>query len=373
MIVMKIIIYILLMVNFLNADILKENYITINPNKPASTVSLDFESDNLDQYIVLDTNENGLISWKELRAKKDEIIELVLPHLKVVSGGKLCTKEVKDFNIHRRAHQSYITLQMKLSCKLEDKIDIHYDLFFDVDRSQKAFVQIKDKNHSQPMVISPRKRQLTINIKNRFAFETFVNFLVEGIWHIWIGFDHILFLLMLLVPSVIYFKNREIIPQNSLKKVIITILKIVTAFTIAHSITLALSVLDVVDVNSRYIEIAIALSVLFTALNNLFLFTQTKTWIIAFLFGLIHGFGFANVLKEMTLKSSELTGSLLGFNLGVEIGQLAIVLVVIPIIFLTRNTKFYRYFILYGFSAITAVISLLWAYERYFNLSILPF
>jgi len=315
MIVMKIIIYILLMVNFLNADILKENYITINPNKPASTVSLDFESDNLDQYIVLDTNENGLISWKELRAKKDEIIELVLPHLKVVSGGKLCTKEVKDFNIHRRAHQSYITLQMKLSCKLE----------------------------------------------------------VEGIWHIWIGFDHILFLLMLLVPSVIYFKNREIIPQNSLKKVIITILKIVTAFTIAHSITLALSVLDVVDVNSRYIEIAIALSVLFTALNNLFLFTQTKTWIIAFLFGLIHGFGFANVLKEMTLKSSELTGSLLGFNLGVEIGQLAIVLVVIPIIFLTRNTKFYRYFILYGFSAITAVISLLWAYERYFNLSILPF
>jgi hypothetical protein len=372
MIVMKIIIYILLVINFLNADILKENYITIDPNNDPG-ILLDFESDNLDQYIVLDTNDNGLISWKELRAKKNEIIEFVLPHLKVLSADKLCSKEVTNFNIHRRAHQSYIILQMKLSCELEDKIDIYYDLFFDVDRAQKVFVQIKDKNSSQPMVISSRKRQITLNLEKNSLFKTFVNFLVEGIWHIWIGFDHILFLLMLLIPSVIYFKKREIIPQDSLKNVIIAILKIVTAFTLAHSITLAMSVLDIVEVNMRYIEVAIALSVLFTALNNLFLFTQTKTWIIAFLFGLIHGFGFANVLKEMTLNSSELVGSLLGFNLGVEIGQLAIVLVVIPIIFLSRKTLFYKYVILYGFSTTTAVIAFLWAYERYFNLSILPF
>jgi len=371
--VMKIIIYILFLITSLHADILKENYITIEPNeKPI--LELDFESDNLDQYIVLDTNKNGLISWKELKSKKDEIIKLVLPHLKIVSDKKPCPKIVTDFKIHRRVHQSYITLTIELSCKIEDRLDIYYDLFFDVDRSQKAFIQIKDKNSSQPMVISPRKKQLTINVEQSSIFKTFMNFLVEGIWHIWIGFDHILFLLMLLIPSVVYFKDRKITPQNSLKKVIIKILKIVTAFTVAHSITLALSVLDIVDVNMRYIEVAIALSVLFTALNNLLLFTKTKTWIIAFFFGLIHGFGFANVLKEMTLKSSELVGSLLGFNLGVEIGQLAIVVAVIPIIYLTRKTKLYRYFILYGFSAVTAIIALLWAYERYFITTlILPF
>jgi hypothetical protein len=371
---MKTILLILfLYINTLVADILKENYLTIDTNNTQAKITLDFESDNLEQFIKLDTNDNGIISWKELKAKKSEIIDLVLPHIKFSSGGKICAKKVKDFEVHRRVHQSYIILKIDLDCSVKDKIDIYYDLFFDVDRSQKAFVQLKDKNSSQPMVISPRKKELSLQTQESSFFKTFVNFLVEGIWHIWIGFDHILFLLMLLIPSVVIFSDKSFIPQESLKKVLIKILKIVTAFTVAHSITLAMSVLDVVEVDMRYIEVAIALSVLFTALNNLFSFTQTKTWILAFSFGLIHGFGFANVLKEMTLKSSELIGSLFGFNLGVEVGQLAIVLVVIPIIFLTRKTSFYRYVILYGFSAVTAVIASLWAYERYFNLSILPF
>jgi hypothetical protein len=223
------------------------------------------------------------------------------------------------------------------------------------------------------MILSNRKQSIKLDIEKESLLKTFINFLVEGIWHIWIGFDHILFLLMLLIPSVIYYKDRELFPEESLKNTIIKILKIVTAFTVAHSITLALSVLNIVDVNTRYIEIAIALSVLFTAVNNLFLFTTKRTWILAFSFGLIHGFGFANVLKEMTLKSSELVGSLLGFNLGVEIGQMAIVLALIPLIYFTRKTKFYRYLLLYGFSIFTAIISTLWAYERYSNISILPF
>jgi hypothetical protein len=132
-------------------------------------------------------------------------------------------------------------------------------------------------------------------------------------------------------------------------------------------------VLGIVDVNSKFIEVAIALSVLFTALNNIFSFLKTKIWMLAFGFGLIHGFGFANVLKEMVLTTKELVGSLLGFNLGVEIGQLAIVVVVVPLLYLSRKSLFYKYVVLYTFSAITAVVAFLWAYERYFNLSILPF
>ncbi len=370
---MRLVFSIIFLFSFLNADILKENYITIDTNSSHVNLTLDFESDNLDQFIELDTNDNGLISWSELKDKKDEIVRLVLPHIKLTSNGKICGKKLTDFEVHRRVHQSYIILNIDLDCELENDLSLHYDLFFDVDRTQKLFVQLKDKNSSNPMVISSRKQDIKLDVEKGSLFKTFINFLVEGIWHIWIGFDHILFLLMLLIPSVVYFVNKKLIPEKSLKITLIKILKIVTAFTLAHSITLALSVLDVVEVNSRYVEIAIALSVLFTALNNLFLFFTSRTWILAFSFGLIHGFGFATVLKEMTLKSSELIGSLLGFNLGVEIGQMVIVLTLIPLIYFSRKTKFYRYILLYGFSILTAIISILWAYERYYNISILPF
>jgi hypothetical protein len=136
---------------------------------------------------------------------------------------------------------------------------------------------------------------------------------------------------------------------------------------------LGLSVLKIVNINSQFVEIAIALSVLFTALNNLFSWAKHKIWVVSFAFGLIHGFGFANVLNEMTLNSRELVRSLLGFNLGVEIGQIIIVLGIIPLLYIIRKTKFYRIFILNGFSFLGAIIATLWAYERYFNLSILPF
>ena len=371
---MQVILFLLLFIQTLTADVLKENFITVDINGTNPKVILDFESDNLDQFIILDTNENGLVSWKEIKAKKEEIVNFVLPHLKISTDGKLCENRLTDFEVYRRVHQSYIKLHINLTCPSpKNETKIFYDLFFDVDKGQKAFFGMKEQNISQPMVLSSRSREITIKLEQASAFQSFVNFLTEGIWHIWIGFDHILFLLMLLIPSVLYYHGREIKSQNSLKATLIKVLKIVTAFTIAHSITLALSVLDIVTTNIQFVEIAIALSVLFTALNNLFIFMRTKIWMLAFGFGLIHGFGFANVLKEMTLNSRELVRSLLGFNLGVEIGQLAILIVVVPLLFLTRNSKFYRYFILYGLSTLTAIISLLWAYERYVNISILPF
>ena len=371
---MRVILLLLLLIYSLTADVLKENFIMLDINGINPTVILDFESDNLDQFIILDTNENGLVSWKEIKAKKEEIVNFVLPHLKISTDGKLCQNSLTDFEVYRRVHQSYVKLHIDLMCPTpQNETKIFYDLFFDVDKGQKAFFGMKEHNTSQPMVLSSRTREITIKLEQASSFQSFINFLTEGIWHIWIGFDHILFLLMLLIPSVIYYHGKEIKPQNSLKSTLIKVLKIVTAFTIAHSITLALSVLDIVTTNIQFVEIAIALSVLFTALNNLFVFMKTKIWMLAFGFGLIHGFGFANVLKEMTLNARELVSSLLGFNLGVEIGQLAILIAVVPLLFLVRNSKFYRYVILYGFSTLTALISILWAYERYFNLSILPF
>ncbi len=365
----RILLLLLFISAFLRADILKENFITFDFNGSTPKVLIDFESDNLEKFITLDSNKNGIVSWKELYAQKEKIEDIVLSHIAIMSDKKPCSLHISDFKVYRRVHQSYIKLPITLQgCSTpHEKVDLHYDLFFDVDKDQKAFVKLSTK--TKPLIMSARKVDLSLALKQQSLQQAFQTFLVEGIWHIWMGFDHILFLLMLLIPSV-YTAHK--IPKDRFIDVFKEILKITTAFTIAHSFTLALSVTEILTINATLIEVAIALSVLFTALNNIFYFTKIRNWMIAFFFGLIHGFGFANVLHEMIDKKSDFLSMLLGFNLGVEIGQLAIVTALLPLLFIFRKTLFYRRFVLIGFSALTAIVALLWAIERAFNLSILP-
>ncbi len=372
----KIIVAILVMLQISYADVLKENFIDINLNSDPIKVSLDFGSVILEEMFSLDDNQNKVVSWNELKAHKKEILPYVFRHFQVYSDGQQCRFKIKKYTAHQRgSHQSYIKLDMNLLCpKPEKTLKINYDLFFTIDKNQKAFVRVNDRNQTKPIILSQQNTSYEIDMEARSTFGAFRNFLITGIWHIWIGFDHILFLLMLLLPSIYYYdNNKKLKTYDSFKKLFIEVAKIVTAFSVAHSITLALSVIDVIDIDSRYIEIAIALSVLFTAINNLFGFIKSKIWFLAFGFGLIHGFGFANVLKELLLEDVTLVGMLFGFNIGVEIGQLAIVLVILPYIFLARESIYYRRIVVYGGSFITAIIAAIWAYERYSGTTILGF
>jgi hypothetical protein len=148
---------------------------------------------------------------------------------------------------------------------------------------------------------------------------------------------------------------------------------VVTAFTLAHSITLSLASLGWLSLPSRWVESVIAASVVLAAANNLFPLVQRRRWLVAFVFGLIHGFGFASVLTELGLPQGALVLSLLGFNLGVEMGQLAIVAAFLPAAYLLRNTSFYRNGIFKSGSVITAVVALFWFVERAFNLKLISF
>jgi hypothetical protein len=147
---------------------------------------------------------------------------------------------------------------------------------------------------------------------------------------------------------------------------------VVTAFTVAHSITLSLAALGVVTLPSRLVESAIAASVLLVALNNLWPVVIGRRWAIAFVFGLIHGFCFASVLADLGLPQDALLLSLVAFNVGVELGQLAIVVVFLPVAYALRETRFYRLFVMVGGSVGVALIALAWLVERAFNFALLP-
>jgi hypothetical protein len=198
----------------------------------------------------------------------------------------------------------------------------------------------------------------------------FVDYLREGVWHIWIGYDHILFLLALLLPAVALRERGRWQAVPAFRPAFWSVLKIVTAFTVAHSITLTLATLGVISLPSRWVESTIAASVVIAALNNVFPLFRERRWVMAFLFGLIHGFGFASVLSDLGLPQDALVIALVGFNVGVEAGQLAIVAGFLPLIYFLRETWFYRRVLLSGGSILIAFLALVWFVERAFDIKL---
>ena len=148
------------------------------------------------------------------------------------------------------------------------------------------------------------------------------------------------------------------------------VFKVATSFTVAHSITLSLAALSVIVLPSRLVESTIALSVVLAALNNIWPLVHGRRWAVAFGFGLIHGFGFASVLADLGLPREVLLLALVGFNVGVELGQLAIISVFLPLAYAMRGSWAYRRVVFVGGSAVIALTATLWLVERAFDVKL---
>jgi hypothetical protein len=212
----------------------------------------------------------------------------------------------------------------------------------------------------------------TFTLAQASSFAQLSSFVIDGIKHIAIGFDHILFLVALLLPAVLVRHGRSWHPAVDWRTSLWSVFKIVTAFTVAHSITLSLATLEVVQLPSRLVESLIAASVLATALDNLVPFLPRRRWLVAFVFGLLHGFGFAGVLLDLGLPRATLVLSLFGFNLGVELGQLILVAMVVPLALAARAQRAYARVAVGAGSCAIAFVSLGWFVERALNFQFMP-
>lgn len=191
-----------------------------------------------------------------------------------------------------------------------------------------------------------------------------------GVEHIKIGTDHILFILALVLPSVLVFTRPDGWKASpSFGSSLWRVLKIVTMFTVAHTITLTLGGLGIVEFPSAFVETIIALSIVLAALHNIRPLFVNREWLIAFGFGLFHGFGFAGLLSDLGLTQSRRVVSLLGFNLGIELGQAVIILLIFPSLFMLRRTRFYLPTMYVG-SAVLAAVAAAWSLERAFGLDL---
>ncbi len=329
---------------------------------------------DLDFAIGLDSNGNGEITWGELRARHPEIDAYALSRLTVALDGKACQPRVTEHLVDNHSDGAYAVLRFEAPCaKAGGVLTLGYNLFFDLDPQHKGLLRLEFDGATRTAIFSPDAAQQRFELTKPSRVTQFFDYGREGVWHIWIGFDHILFLLSLLLPAVLVITHHQWRAVERFKTAFWDVLKIVTAFTVAHSITLSLAALGVISLPTRLTESAIALSVVLAALNNIFPLFQGRRWMVAFGFGLIHGFGFASVLADLGLPRDALLLALVGFNLGVETGQLAIVAVFLPVAFALRRTWFYRRVVLVGGSALISLLASVWFVERAFNLKVLVF
>jgi HupE / UreJ protein len=302
---------------------------------------------DLDFVLGLDGNHDGAITWGELNTARSRIADFAFARLALEALGRgdrnPCLPRLTALLVDEHVDGHYAVLRFSADCGLPPvELLVHYELLFEADPTHRGLLQVIGAGGAQAAVLSRETPRASLNVAAPGRRQQFAAFLGEGIWHILKGYDHILFLLTLLFPAVVRYGASGWEPRESLRDTAFGVLEVVTAFTLAHSLTLSLAVLGLAHLPARWVECGIALTVLLGALNNLRPVIVRRRWMVAFAFGLVHGFGFASVLADLGLHGTNLGLSLLGFNAGVETGQLLIVLAVLPLAFLLRHTQLYR-------------------------------
>jgi hypothetical protein len=355
-----------------------DSYLSLRVQGKQVTGQWDIALRDLDMAIGLDADGNGELTWDEVKARHGAIAAYAISRLSLAAkdggDGGACPLRVTAQLLDDHSDGAYAVLRLAADCPAAvAALEIDYRLLFDIDPQHKGLLRLEHEGATSTAIFTPDAPRQALGVTGaaNSRWRQFGDYVKHGIWHIWIGFDHILFLLSLLLPAVLVLQGRRWVAGASLRAACIDVLKIVTAFTLAHSITLSLAVLGVLAVPSRVVESAIALSVVLAALNNIWPLFQRRRALAAFAFGLIHGLGFASVLLDLGLPAASLLLSLVGFNVGVEIGQLCIVAVFLPLAFALRGGAFYRKTVLVGGSAVIVAIAMVWLIERVLDLKII--
>ncbi|MFM1908417.1 MAG: hypothetical protein RLZZ591_2094 [Pseudomonadota bacterium] len=362
----------LLLVSPVLAHSSSNSYLTLSAPEQQLMLRADIHLRDIDLIFDLDHNLDGQVTWGETLARAAELEAWLRQGIGLSHAGTACLLGPLDLQASQHADGLYLSAEAPATCPgLTDvsnaRLALHYGLIFDRDNLHRGLLKVDLPSLESSAILSPERPEAQIALADNSAVQVFGRYVVEGIWHIWIGIDHILFLLCLLVLAPLL-PSRQRVTQwqavSSAKPAVQDVLAVVTAFTVAHSITLGLSILKWVQPPADLIESSIALSVVVAAINNLLGWGSLRRWRLAFVFGLVHGFGFANVLVDLGLPATALAAALGGFNVGVELGQLAIVLVFFPLAWLLRNTGFYRWTVVVGGSLAIAALGLLWTLER---------
>ena len=280
-----------------------------------------------------------------------------------VAGGAPCAIDERALDADAAASEPTVVARFRFACPGEALV-LRYDLFFDVDALHSGYTRL-DAFGAAPATHVFRARERTLLLgAPRSVWQSAREYLVLGVEHIFTGYDHLAFLAALLLATGLARRSSAVGPARAspTRPALREALKIVTAFTAAHSLTLIVSTLRPGLLGTSWVEPAIALSIAYVGVENLVRGAPRGRWLLVFAFGLVHGLGFSSVLREIGLPARGLVLSLLAFNLGVELGQLAVVSLVLPLVLSAarrRPVAFERWG-LRGGSAAIALAGVIW-------------
>ena len=282
---------------------------------------------DLDQVLPLDANADGRVTWGEVRAVMPQVLSLLNEAAQIVPPAA-CHLDWTFQGAERRGDGAYLQLAAQTRCAAATPLTFRYTLFKEQDATHRLLVagRLADKDilttarpqDAASLVLTPGLSGAVSAVpapsSNRWA--TLQNYAAMGTHHLLQGYDHLAFLLALVLPL------RLRIGRSATRGVWVSLLRTVTAFTIGHSITLMLATLGWTQASPAWVEPVIALSIAVTALLNLRPVPWLRTDVLALVFGLVHGFGFAGLLLEAAAPDGLLPWALAGFNIGIEAGQL---------------------------------------------------
>lgn len=318
------------------------SYVRISSTEAGVSVQIDFAVRDLNSLLQIPPEEQKEIRRHELEEMRDRLAALVGESLTLeVDGNPLSltfqSQEVTVHNDGLYVRQTHSSAALPVSAAY---LLVRYGFFNEEEKVARAFLKLNSGSLESTTVLDPRHAVQRLPLREIALAEALWTYAREGALHIWSGPDHLLFLLCLLLPGLGLAASRraDLSPESAasetvgasehsgLRTVGMYALKVVTAFTLSHSITLAAAALDWIALPDKLIESAIAASIIVSALLNLRGGEGRQSWKLALGFGLIHGMGFANGLRELGLSSSHFIETLVAFNLGVEFGQLVVVL-----------------------------------------------
>lgn len=348
-----------------------DSYLVINSNAGNALIEgrWDIALRDLQLVLPLDQNGDGAITWGELRRQQRNLDATVLPALTIeaLHGTErhACALNLTRLQAIDHVDGTYAALHWRGDCQRPpEQLAVGYSFLFDRDPSHHGLLRLEQGDTTLTAVFSNQHRNQLMGTDAGSQWQAFQGFIRQGVHHILIGYDHILFLLTLLFPAVLVWQRGGWQPAPTITGALTQTLAIVTAFTVTHSLTLALATLGIITLPIWLVESAIAITVALGAAANLVPRLFPKRWVMAFVFGLIHGVGFASVLADLGLTDSGIFLPLLGFNLGVELGQVAIVLLFVPAAYLVRDTVAYRRIFVPVGSIAIMILAGVWLAER---------
>ncbi|MDA9543944.1 MULTISPECIES: HupE/UreJ family protein [unclassified Bradyrhizobium] len=277
------------------------------------SVELGLKGSDVDRLVgsrIYDARQDA-VDPAAVEAARATILDYLDKHLVVTGGGTACPRP----NAAILPDGDGVIYRTSFACaNAPGDIVYRSTVLTERDKTARQVALIAQGKSEAQALLDATTTTVTLSTAPPSLWTTMQRYVVTGIEHIFLGYDHIAFLVAVVLWA------RRLVP----------VIKIVTAFTIAHSLTLSLAALNILVIPSRIVEPAIAASIVFVAVENFFSRDVDRRWRVAFLFGLIHGFGFAGVLREIGLPSDAIVPALAAFNVGVEIGQIAIVALMLP-------------------------------------------